>query len=226
MPRYLSWIFGVLIAGLLVGGPWTFLHYQYHQARHFRVVRAGVLYRSGQMSLAGLKRAVHDYGIKTVVTLRDAYFYGEPPPDLEEEDYCRAEGIAYCRITPRAWWRPDGTAPADKGVRKFLEVMDDPESFPVLIHCFAGIHRTGAFCAVYRMEYQHWSNAEAIEEMKACGYSNLDDELDLLGYVEHYRPRWRVQAQADPLPTTVSDKPVALPVKRTRHKAKPAAPAE
>jgi hypothetical protein len=46
------------------------------------------------------------------------------------------------------------------------------------------------------MEYEHWSNDEAIGEMKACGYSNLDDEWDILGYLEQYRPRW--QRTADP----------------------------
>ncbi|HMC66841.1 MAG TPA: hypothetical protein VKI65_18035, partial [Gemmataceae bacterium] len=55
-------------------------------------------------------------------------------------------------------------------------------------------HRTGAFCAVYRMEYQHWTNADAIQEVKDFGYSNLDDEWDILTYLEEYRPRWRQTA--------------------------------
>jgi len=58
-----------------------------------------------------------------------------------------------------------------------------------LVHCFAGIHRTGAFCAIYRMEYEGWTNAGAIAEMKACGYNTLEDEWDVLGYIEKYQPR-------------------------------------
>ena len=34
--------------------------------------------------------------------------------------------------------------------------MDDPDSYPVLIHCNAGLNRTGVMVAVYRMEYQGW----------------------------------------------------------------------
>ena len=41
------------------------------------------------------------------------------------------------------------------------------------------------------MEYEHWSNEQAIAELRACGYRDLDDEWDLLGYLEQYRPRWR-----------------------------------
>jgi hypothetical protein len=26
--------------------------------------------------------------------------------------------------------------------------------------------------------------------MRACGYSTLDDEWDILGYLERYRPAW------------------------------------
>ena len=49
----------------------------------------------------------------------------------------------------------------------------------MLIHCFAGIHRTGVYCAVYRMDHDGWSNREAIAEMRALGYATLDDDLDV-----------------------------------------------
>ena len=69
--------------------------------------------------------------------------------------------------------------------------MDDPNAYPVLIHCFAGKHRTGALCSIYRMEYQHWTNEEAMQELKSLGYTNLDTEEDVQGYLESYVPRWK-----------------------------------
>ena len=69
-----------------------------------------------------------------------------------------------------------------------MKIMRDPANHPVLIHCFAGIHRTGSYCAIYRMEFEHWTNARAIQEVKAFGYTNLDDEEDVLGYLERYQP--------------------------------------
>jgi hypothetical protein len=196
MPRALSYLFGLLIAGLLVGGPIGFTWYQQANIRNFRVVRESVLYRSGQLSLAGLRRVVHDYGIQTVVSLRDTVHVGKPPPDVEEEEWCKDQDINYYRITPRNWWAPDGSCPAEEGIRTFLAVMRQPENYPVLIHCFAGVHRTGAFCAVYRMEFEHHTNAEAIAEVKACGYSNLDDELDILNFLEQYHPAWQTTPAA------------------------------
>lgn len=196
MARISQFLIGTCIALGMVGVPVVFGYYRHAQVRNFHVVCEGVLYRSGQLSLSGLKRVQHDHGIKTVVTLRDAYYPGQLPPDLAEQAYCEAEELNYFRITPRPWWAADGSVPAEKGVRQFLQVMDDPANYPVLVHCFAGSHRTGAYCAIYRMEYEHWSNADALAEMKAYGYCNLDDELDILGYLEQYRPRWRHPADS------------------------------
>jgi tyrosine-protein phosphatase SIW14 len=191
MVRFVSFVMSCLVVGMLVGVPAAYVSYRNGNVRNFRMVRQDVLYRSGQMSVEGLKSVIHDYGIKTVVTLRDAAYPGDPPPDFAEEKYCADQGIGYCRISPRTWWAPDGSIPAEEGVKLFRAVMDNADNYPVLIHCFAGIHRTGAFCAVYRMEYQHWSNDEAIAELRACGYDNLDDEWDLLDFLQQYQPRWK-----------------------------------
>src|SRR5262249_13323745 len=123
----------------------------------------------------------------------DAVQEGDRPPDWQEEAWCQAEEVTYYRIRQERWWASDESVPAEKGVKRFREIMDDPSNYPVLIPCFAGIHRTGSYCPVYRMEYEHWSNAKAIKEMRACGYRNIDDEFDLLGYLEKYQPRWQTK---------------------------------
>jgi protein tyrosine/serine phosphatase len=191
MNRFVQWLLGLSILGLLVGGPIAYGLFIKANTRNFHQVRDGVLYRSGQMSIFGLKNVMHDYRIKTVVTLRDALYPEDPPPDLAEEEFCRDQEINYVRIPPRSWWAPAGEVPADEGIRQFLEVMDNPDNYPVLVHCFGGIHRAGAFTAIYRMEYEHWSNAEAMAEMKRCGYTTLDDEWDISTYLEKYRARWQ-----------------------------------
>jgi protein tyrosine/serine phosphatase len=189
--EFLRNLFGIATVGVLVGGPVEYALRAEAELRNFRPFHEGVLYRSGQMKLGGLKRVVHDYGIRTVISLRDALVPGDPPPDLDEERYCRAEELNYYRLPPRPWWAPAGPPPVEDNVRKFNEVMADPANYPVLIHCFAGIHRTGAYCALYRMEHDHWTNAEAIDELKRAGYVNLDQEWDILGYLEDYRPTWK-----------------------------------
>jgi protein tyrosine/serine phosphatase len=212
MSRWLQNLVGIGVVLLLIAAPVAYgLHVQ-ASFRKFRVVSEGKLYRSGHLSLSALKRIVHDYGIRTVISLRETDAPGKLPFEAQEEDYCEAQEINYYRIPPRNWSAPAGPPPVEKGVRKFLAVMSDPDNYPVLIHCFAGIHRSGAYCAIYRMEFEHWTNAEAIAELKASGYDNLGEELDILGYLEDYRPSWREPSESAPGPRAE--------VKKKKHTAK------
>jgi hypothetical protein len=65
------------------------------------------------------------------------------------------------------------------------------------------------------MEFEHWSNAEALAEMRLCGYVNLDSELDILGYLEDYRPSWRTPAE-DPAPVGPTRPAVSRAKKKPR----------
>jgi protein tyrosine/serine phosphatase len=184
---------GVAVVLSSLAAPAAFAVRQQHQMRNFRVVREGVLYRSGQMTVDGLRRAAHDYGIRTIVTLRDSADPELSTLDRDEDDFCAREEILHLRLPPRAWenWAdPAAPAPVEENVRQFLAVMRDEKNYPALVHCFAGVHRTGAYVAVYRMEHERWPNARALDEMRACGYTTLDDNWDILGYLERYRPSW------------------------------------
>ncbi len=184
MSRIIRAIYITAILAALIGGPWGYVAYRDWSARSFHCVEPGVLYRSGQLPVSALERLVHDYGIRTVVCLRE----GDHNNDLDEEKYCRHWGINHVRIPPRAWWASNGPAPAEQGLAAFRAVMDNAANYPVLIHCFAGLHRTGAYCAVYRMDYQGWTNADALAEMKKIGYHTVDGEWDILTFLEGYRP--------------------------------------
>jgi tyrosine-protein phosphatase SIW14 len=213
MRRTLRNLFGCAMVILFVGGPLAYALHDHGQMRNFHVVREGVLYRSGQMSVAGLQQAIHDYDIKTVVSLRDVVVPGEPPGDVEEEAYCEKHEINFHRLAPAGWYAKDGPAPVEAAIRTFNKIMANPANYPVLVHCFAGVHRTGAYVAVYRMEREHWSNTRAISEVKDFGYTTLDDEWDVLGYLEVYQPSWQA-----PRPWLVENRlPPGKPDAKVRH---------
>lgn len=191
MRRRLFVLPGLLIAIAIFTIPTGYAQMRKKQMRNFRVVEDGVLYRSGQLTPEGLERVIHDYGIRTVVSFRYAKADGLDPPDKWEEELCRRLGVNYERILPRVWWTADEKAaiPADEGVNRFLAIVSDPKKQPVLVHCLRGVHRTGSYCAIYRMECQGWSNADALNELEELGYDNLDNEDDVRGYLERYVPR-------------------------------------
>jgi tyrosine-protein phosphatase SIW14 len=186
-------ITGVLVVIFLITAPVAYASRRKADTRNFRVVREGVLYRSGQMTHAGLARITREYGIRTIISLRDETAPGKPAPDLDEEKFCAKEEINFLRLPPQHWEGPTPGAPApvDENVSKFREVLADPANYPVLIHCFAGVHRSGAYCAIYRMEQEHWTNQRAMQEMRDVGYVTIDEDRDIFEYLEHYRPAWQ-----------------------------------
>jgi protein tyrosine/serine phosphatase len=174
-----------LTCGLAI--PYGYYRYQQREYRNFRVVTPGRLYRSGQLTPTGLARIVEEYGIRTVITLREED--GRDDSHWEKQ-FCSERDIVFVRIPAREYWSRHGPAPARKSVSRFLQVLGDPDRYPppILVHCFAGEHRTGAFCAIYRMEIEGWSNEEAMAEMKRCGYGNLEKEWDVRTFLRLYRP--------------------------------------
>jgi len=186
--RTLRIILAVAFAIALIIVPARYAGARYFYMRNFHVVDEGKLYRSGQLSPDALSRVLHDHQIKTVVSLRYANKDETVPADAWEEKFCFLQGVRHVRIRPDVWIADEkGLVPGQKAVDEFLALIKNPDNHPVLVHCFRGAHRTGSFCALYRMEQQGWTNAEAIAELKGLGYDNLDNETDVLGYMERYR---------------------------------------
>jgi tyrosine-protein phosphatase SIW14 len=181
------WLAVTAIVVSIFGGPYAYSIQRQKHIRNFRVVDDGILYRSAQLSPDGMGRMIHDYGFRSVVSLRFSKG-GRPPADQWEEEFCAKLGVKHYRIR----LADEEKAAAgdqdifDAGVKQFLEVMRDPKNHPVLVHCYRGVHRTGAQCAVYRMEFNGWSKTEAIEEMRSRGYDVIDDHADLQEFLERF----------------------------------------
>ncbi len=194
MPRRGRFALAATVLALIVAAPLVYSSHQDYHLRNLRVVEDGVLYRCGQLTPAGLDRVCHDYGIKTIVTLRaskrNVY---DTPQDAWEEDFCAARNLKHVRIVPRVWGADEtGEIPAEEAVQEFLAVMDKKENQPVLVHCFAGIHRTGTMCAVFRMKYNGWTVERAMEEMQLYGFSPEDMHQHIGAYLRDFEKRQQV----------------------------------
>jgi protein tyrosine/serine phosphatase len=74
-------------------------------------------------------------------------------------------------------------------VKRALSAITDPANQPVFLHCAQGRDRTGVVVAVYRMEVDGWSNAEAEAEMQTFGFH--DAWVQMKSFVRSYRANAR-----------------------------------
>ncbi|GIW81820.1 MAG: protein phosphatase [Gemmatales bacterium] len=185
MKTRLRAVFAWFIVGLIVGVPLLYARWLKREFRNFRVVESGVLYRCGQLRPDRLRQVVRERGIRTIVSFRFPENPADPPPDAIEEQICAELGLHHFRLPP---W-PNQMQNDRYGWQEFLDIMDDPKHHPVLIHCFAGEHRTGAYCAIFRMEYCGWDLERALREMCYCGYTTIENDKDIRHFLHTYLPR-------------------------------------
>ena len=120
------------------------------------------IYRGAQPKPEGYA-TLKAMGVRTVINLR-THHGGRKAVE--------AAGMRYVEI-PMSFFRDVDPA----AVRKALSVMTDPANQPVFLHCSRGKDRAGVVVAVYRMEVDGWSMAEAEAEMEAFGFHEIWSQL-------------------------------------------------
>ena len=200
MAAYVRWSLGIAVAVVVGVVPVVSYRHGYNTSKRLREVTPGRVYRSGQMTEEGFADSVRRLKIRTVLNLQDDF----PDPDIrrswpigsscKESVMCRELGVRYAFIGPDLVFRKEVPQRRPEAIERFLEVMDDPESYPVLIHCKAGLHRTGVMVAIYRMEYEGWTREAAMQEVLDNGFgrhAGTEANDYIKQYVLTYQPGFR-----------------------------------
>lgn len=183
----------VMLLVLAALGTWR---YGRHNFKRLREVRPGVLYRMGQPSEHGLRVLARDYGVKTVVCLRQdrprlksglLFDFGEDSGE-DEATFAAELGIHYLH-----WPLGDEVCwpwPSPSTLEQFYRLMDDPANWPVLVHCCAGKHRAGTMSAIFRLEYDRWDAPRVLDELYSFGFGTPQtiQEHNLRTYLPRPRP--------------------------------------
>jgi tyrosine-protein phosphatase SIW14 len=177
--------------------------------------------RSGSgRSADAFRKKIREHHIKLVVNLQDEYpdpllsagYFDRP--HIPESQVCAEEGVKYVFLTfagERGLLARNEASPTNRPrvIDDFLKLCDDPANYPILIHCMAGLHRTGALTAVYRMEYEGWPVADAVRELRANGYGDRKATTAndyIYEYLYLYQPRARAKSQESGVRSQESEK--------------------
>lgn len=141
------------------------------------------IYRGTQPQKEDWETLAH-MGIKTVVDLR-----GGPIHKPRERKRVEAAGMRYISLGLSGILPPQ-----DRQVAHVLSVLEDPAYAPIFVHCWRGDDRVGLAIACYRIDHDHWTNAQALEEARLRGLNRL--EILMRRYIRKLDPnRLRREAQ-------------------------------
>jgi tyrosine-protein phosphatase SIW14 len=178
MAGVIRWSIVAALFVVIVVAPFVCFRCIYDTYKRLRVVEPGRVYRSGQMTAEGFADAIERYGLRTIINVQDEV----PDPDIDisfwgrqtmkESDLCRLLGVRYVHLMPTLLPRSLVPQQRPPSIDQLLSILDDESNYPVLIHCHAGLHRTGILTAIYHMEYQGWTPEQAFLDMKAQGFGS------------------------------------------------------
>lgn len=157
---------------------------------NFKEITKDKVYKSGTIPPEKLPGYIEKHHIKSVIDLRfpeseDEVHNPEVPEELiaEKEVLDQMPGVNYFHIGSEQ-------IPDQETLDKFFEVMDNPENYPVLIHCYHGEGRAILFSTIYRMEYENMPNEEARKKSRVVvKWGNFDHGTPKGEYVKKYLKR-------------------------------------
>jgi protein tyrosine phosphatase (PTP) superfamily phosphohydrolase (DUF442 family) len=180
----------VVLLGLVVlvaGYVW-----QVNINHRFETITPGKVYRSAAMPPDKIDDYLLKYHIKTVIDLRKP---GEEDlPDPTKPSEIQAEAAAAAKVNVRHVSIPSDQVPTAETLSKFFAVLDDKNAYPVLIHCHDGTGRAVIYSALYRVEYEGWSDAAARDKTRPVVSflwyrSSFADGTSKGDFLMHYQPR-------------------------------------
>ena len=180
---------GLLLFGVILLGVSKYV-YEVHFNYNFKEISENRVYKSGVIPPEKIADYINDHQINSVIDLRfphtkDKINNPEIPEELtaEKEAVEKLDGVTYFNL---------GTdqVPTQATVDEFLQIMDDSSNYPVLLHCYHGVGRAQMFSAIYRIEYEGWSNQDAREKTRLLLKGSSFDEGKPKGdYLINYKPR-------------------------------------
>lgn len=152
--------FLALLVGLVVGG-WAYRNH--HRYKHFAVHDPGLVFRSAWLEPDVLNELIEKHQFRTVVNL---CYPGEMGEARWEEER-RVVANAGARLVELPM--PTTLDPHDHQVRRHIDVMRDPDNYPMLVHCQHGVTRTDKFLAIYDILFRGMSADESLAAQPLFG---------------------------------------------------------
>jgi protein tyrosine phosphatase len=151
----------VLVAIVAVVGGWAYWHA--HRYNHFAIHDRGMVYRSAWVEPDVFAELIADYQIRTVINLCEPGEMGEARWEGERKAV-RGAGAQLLEMS-----LPRTVNAADPVVEDYVQVLRNPDNYPILVHCQHGVTRTAKVLAMYDILVRGKTAQESLAAMPLFG---------------------------------------------------------
>ncbi|MCO4822273.1 MAG: dual specificity protein phosphatase family protein [Flavobacteriaceae bacterium] len=179
-------LLGILVIAVIFTGKYV---YDIHLNYNFKTITDGKVFSSGVIPPEKIKDYVEDHNIKTIVDFRHPGMVTDLNPammaDIEAERAAvdKIEGVTHHSI-------PSDQVPTQANLDSLFNILDQEDAYPVLMHCYHGTGRAQIYSAIYRIEYEDFSNEEARKKTRILlKGSSFDDGKPKGEFLKAYKTR-------------------------------------
>ncbi|GAB4150175.1 MAG: hypothetical protein Tsb009_24850 [Planctomycetaceae bacterium] len=174
--NYRYWILALVLSGVGIS---TFLLVRHHKRyKHLAVHEEGMMYRSAWLEPDAMSEVIEKYQIRTVVNLCNPGEMGEDRWIQERQAVTNA-GARLIEIP-----MPLTIDATDPIVAKHIEVLNDPNNYPMLVHCQHGVTRTAKFLTIYDILYRGKSAEDSLAAQPLFG--RKDHNVNVRAFVKNF----------------------------------------
>jgi protein tyrosine phosphatase (PTP) superfamily phosphohydrolase (DUF442 family) len=153
--------FGLVAAVSLATG--LFAYQQHHRYKHLAVHERGMVYRSAWVEPDVMSELIEKHQIRAVVNLCNPGEMGEQRW-IDQRSAVTNAGARLIELPMPLTINAD-----DPKIDEHLQVLADPNNYPMLIHCQHGVTRTAKLLTIYDIVYRKMSAEESLAAQPLFG---------------------------------------------------------
>lgn len=155
------WKWGLVL--LLIGSAAGLGYRQHKRYKHWAVHDPGMVYRSAWLDADVFSEQIEKHQVRTVLNLCNPNELGEQR-SREQRAAVTGAGARLIELP-----MPATIDAGDEDIRKFIDVLGDPNNYPLLVHCQHGVTRTAKVLAMYDILYRGETAAQSLAAMPLFG---------------------------------------------------------
>ena len=161
MFRHKNWLIALILLSLGGAGGYAYWHHQKY--KHLAVHEAGMMYRSAWVEPDTFSELIERYQIRSVVNLCNPGEMGEARWEGQRKAVTNA-GAKLMELP-----MPTTVNADDPLVAKHIELLNNPDNYPMLVHCQHGVTRTAKFIAIYDIIYRNKTAKQSLDAQPLFG---------------------------------------------------------